>query len=341
MRVMIAASVSPFSGREELHWAQAIGCGLRDKKNEVELFMLPIVHNPLLIPEQMTAFRFLDVKDSSDMLLTIGFPAFVLKHSKKRVLLFSLAPSLHEHFDSEFGILATPQYQRIRGAVQNAEKKCLLEAERVVCASNTMAAQLMADFNIRATSLIPDDSLEDQEAGQLPENGPWIVCESMLEPAERMDLLLSAVSHSVQNWHLAIFVPSASDVYRHAMDNRIERMGLKGRVEVKEGPLTVNALKGSNSYVALNFASTRIPESALRAIKSMIPMVTTSDCGALLEIISHDTNGLVVAPQANKIAEALDKIVADKKLKEDLSLGNHISGDNISDVNSVIKSLVG
>jgi hypothetical protein len=121
-RVMIAVSVSPFCGREEMHWAQAIQRGLREKRIEVELFMLPVVHNPLLIPEQMTALRLLDVKDNSDLLLTIGFPAFVLKHPKKRVLLFSLASSLHEHFDTEFGILATPQYQKIRGAVQNAEK---------------------------------------------------------------------------------------------------------------------------------------------------------------------------------------------------------------------------
>jgi glycosyltransferase involved in cell wall biosynthesis len=340
MRVMIAASVSPFSGREEMHWAQAIERRLREKNKEVELFMLPIVHNPLLIPEQMTALRFLDVKDSSDVLLTIGFPAFVLKHSKKRVLLFSLAPSLHEHFDTEFGILATPQYQRICGAVKKAEEICLREAERIVCASKTMATQLMADLEINATSLILGDSLEDQESGYLPENGAWIVCESMFEPAERMDLLLNAVSHSVQNWHLAIFVPSASDVYRRAIDNRIERLSIQERVEVKEGPLSVTALKRSSAYIGLNFASTRVPESALRAKKSMIPMVTTSDCGALLEIISHDKNGLIVEPSARKLAETFDNIVADKKLKERLSLSNLFPIDNISEVNSVIEILM-
>jgi glycosyltransferase involved in cell wall biosynthesis len=341
MRIMIAASVSPFSGREELHWARAIRRGLSDKKNEVELFMLPIVHNPLLIPEQMTALRFIDIKDSSDVLLTIGFPAFVLKHANKRVLLFSLASSLHEHFDTEFGILATPQYQRIRGAVQNAEKKCLLEAKRIICTSKTMATQLMTDLNIRSTSLILDDSAEDQEAEHLPENGSWIVCESMLEPAERIDLLLSAVSLSLQNWRLLIFVPSSSEVYRHALDTRIERMAIQGRVEVKEGHLTVDILKRSIAYIALHFASTRIPESTLRAIKFLTPMVTASDCSALLEIITHDKNGLIVEPTASEIAEALDKIAVDKKLKERLSSGNRFFSDNISGITSVIENLVG
>ena len=341
MRVMIAASVSPFSGREEMHWAQTIARGLSDKKTEVDLFMLPIVHNPLLLPEQMTALRFLDVKDRSDLLLTIGFPAFVLKHAKKRVLLFSLASSLHEHFDTEYGILATPQYQRIRGAVLNAEKKCLLEAERILCASKTLAAKINADLNIISTSLLLGDSLENREIGHLPDKGPWIVCESMLEPSERADLLLSAVSCSVQNWRLLICVPSASDVYRQAIENRIEHLGVKERVLVTESSLTSGVLKESSGYIVLHFASIRIPESALRAVKSLIPMVTASDCGALLEIIIHDTNGLVVEPTAGKIAQALDKVVADHKLSERLSSGNRYSVEIISDAASVIESLVG
>ena len=74
MRVMVAASVSPFSCREEMHWAEAIARGLSDKRIEVDLFMLPVVHNPLLIPEQMTALRLLDVQDRCDLLLTVVFP---------------------------------------------------------------------------------------------------------------------------------------------------------------------------------------------------------------------------------------------------------------------------
>lgn len=340
MRVMIAASVSPFCAREEMHWAQAIASNLRERKIEVDWFMLPIVHNPLLIPEQMTALRLLDIEDSCDLLLTIGFPAFILKHSNKRVLLFSLAPSLHEHFNTEFGILATSQYQRIRGAVHKAEKICLQEAKKVVCASKTMAAQLLADLNINAVSVIPGDRLEDKSLGKLPENGAWIVCESMLEPAERMDLLLDAVNYSDQDWYLAIFVPSASDVYRRAIDNRIERLNLQGRVVINDVPLPTDDLKRSSAFIALNFASTRIPESALRAIKSSIPILTTSDCGALLEIISHGTNGFIIEPSVRKICESLDNIVADKQFTKRLAVDNHLFIDNISDVNSIIDILM-
>jgi glycosyltransferase involved in cell wall biosynthesis len=73
----------------------------------------------------------------------------------------------------------------------------------------------------------------------------------------------------------------------------------------------------------------------------MIPMVTTSDCGALLEIISHDKNGLIVEPSARKISEALDIIVTENNLKERLSIGNKPSNNNILDPVAVIESLMG
>ena len=341
MRVMVAASVSPFSCREEMHWAEAIARGLSDKRIEVDLFMLPVVHNPLLIPEQMTALRLLDVQDRCDLLLTVGFPAFVLKHANKRVLLFSLAPGLHEHFDTEFGVLATPQYQRTRRAVQDAERNCLQDAERIVCASKTLAAQLARDLNITSSSLILGDCHEIQETVQPLDNGPWVVCESMLEPAERMDLLLNAVGRSSLNWRLLICVPSASDVYRQAVENRIKRLGLEGRVVLYKGPLTTSVLTELSGYIALHFASTRVPESAARAVKTQVPIVTASDCGALLEVVDHNTNGLVAEPTAEKIALAVEKLVSDQKYRQRLSSGSRSFGGITNDVAAVVERLVG
>ena len=341
MRVMIAAAVSPFSGREEMHWAQAIVKGLSVKKVEVDLFMLPIVHNPLLLPEQMTALRLMTVENSSDLLITIGYPAFVLKHARKRVLLFSLAPSLHENFDSEYGILSTPQYHRIRGAVLDAEKKCLSEAEWITCASKSLAEILKADYNLKANTLILDDVFEDGGMGQSLEKGTWVVCESTLEPSERIDLLLSAVAISQVKWKLNIFVPSASDVYRQALQHRIERMALTDRVIVTETPLRMDVLKESCVYIALHINTLRIPESALRSVKLRIPIITASDCGALLEITTHEINGLVVEPSAKNIAQALDKVVIDKKLKQRLSQRTQPSGCVLSSVESVIEGLMG
>ncbi len=340
MRIMIAASVSPFTGREEIHWAEALRKELINQKHEVDLFMLPIVQNPLLLPEQMTAMRLLDIKDNCDILITIGFPAFLLKHSKKRVILFSLAPSLHEHYDTEFGILATPQYQRIREAVHQAEKKCLSEAERIICASKTLSDQLMSDYKLRSEVLILGDCSKDQNVVAISNDPPRIVCESTLEPFERIDLLLSSLTYSTQVWLLVIFIPSCAEVYRHAVDDRIRRLGLQGRIQIKKGHLIANELIGSCAITALQYYSTRIPECVFRAEKLRIPIIITSDSGALCEIVKNDVNGLVIDPKPEALAYAMDSMIIDNKMKHHLSSRNRISSHIITDAKIVFEKIV-
>ena len=189
--------------------------------------------------------------------------------------------------------------------------------------------------------MILGDCHEIQETVQPLDNGPWVVCKSMLEPAERMDLLLNAVGRSSLNWRLLICVPSASDVYRQAVENRIKRLGLEGRVVLYKGPLTTSVLTESSGYIALHFASTRVPESAARAVKTQVPIVTASDCGALLEVVDHNTNGLVAEPTAEKIALAVEKLVSDQKYRQRLSSGSRSFGGITNDVAAVVERLVG
>lgn len=338
---MIAASGSCFTGREEMYWAEAIAQKLKEKNIEVDMFMLPIVQNPLLLPEQMVAYRLLDTVGSCDLLLTIGYPAFVLKHHKKRVLLFSLASNLHEWFDTEYGILSTPQYQRIRNAVINAERRCLSEAERIVCASNMLSSKLKTEYSINSTPMILDDHSINFNP-QLPsKKEPIIVCESTLEPVDRIDLLLNAVYYADKSWKLNLYIPSASPVYFSALYKRIERLGLRERVTVIEEPLDQNTLQKSSAYVALQFSTTKIPESVIRAIKSYTPLITASDCGAILEVVTDNENGLVAEPTAKNIAEILDLMVTNSELNNQLSSGNIKVFEQFSDVDSIIEKLVG
>jgi glycosyltransferase involved in cell wall biosynthesis len=341
MRVLVAGSVSPFSGREELHWIQAITQGVKKKNIQVDMFMLPFVNNPLLLPDQMMSLRLMDVESSCDLLLTIGHPAFVLKHPHKRVLLFSLASSLHEWFDSEYGVLSTPQYQSIRSSVFNAEKNCLAEADKIICASLTLASIIKTEYQLNTDGVILDDCWIDSKDIPLPDNGEWVTCESTLEPSDRIDLLLNSVALSKEQWRLNIFVPSGSDVYYQALRQRIDRLGLNRRVYITDGALAPEVLKKSRVFIALTFSTTRIPECAIRAIKMSVPVVTASDCGSLLEIITNKINGFVVEPSDRGIAYAIDLIVADNKLQSELSQGSRQSIDKFSNIDNVIEGLMG
>jgi glycosyltransferase involved in cell wall biosynthesis len=339
-RILIAGCVSVFTGREELHLTQVVAQAVKKLGHQVDMFMLPFVNNPLLIPEQMMSLRLLDVEGSCDLLLTVGYPAFALKHRHKRALLFSLSSSLHEHFGTEYGVLSTPQYQRIREAVHVAERKCLMEAERILCASNALANQIQAQYHLPAKALIFDTNLHDVNQTDLFKDGAWVVCESTLEPPDRIDLLLKAVTHAKESWQLMIFVPSASDVYKEALHQRIERLGLKDRVVLKDSALSLqDGVQKAKVFVALPFTMTRIPEGLLKAIKCHIPVVTASDSGAVLEVTQNEMNGLVVEPSASEIACALDLLVSDTKLHQRLSQGYGRFNRKLVPVERLVKSL--
>ncbi len=340
MRILLAASVSPFTGREELHWMHAISKGIKELGFKIDTFMLPIVQNPLLLPGQMMALRLLNIKAICDLLITVGYPAFVLNHPRKRVLLFSLASPLHEWFDSEYGVLATPQYQSIRRDVQNAEKKCLLDAERIICGSTMLAKKLESEYSLNPSAFILDDTCAEKSNINLPEKEFWVVAESTLEPCDRVDMLLDAVAFSNENWKLNIFVPSASGVYYSALLKRMKRLGIKERIVITTGSLLLGVLENSFVHIMLRYMTTRIPECVIRAIKSNVPTLTLSDCGALLEVVMNNINGLIVEPNANKIAQTLDRISVDTKLAKQLSEGNHELVNRVTDINTVIQRLV-
>ena len=139
----------------------------------------------------------------------------------------------------------------------------------------------------------------------------------------------------------ALFVPSASRVYEEALFNQIVRLGLKDRVFVRDTVLSASTLEHVCAYIALPIASTRIPESAVRAVKSTIPVITTSDCGAISETLVNGTNGLVIKPTPTTIAQTLDLITADKILQVELSQSNSKFINMLSDVSSVTESLLG
>lgn len=340
MQILLAGSVSPFTGREELHWLHAISRNIRDLGFQIDTFMLPVVQNPLLLPEQMMALRLLDLEASCDLLLTIGYPAFVLKHPRKRALLFALAPHLHEWFDSEYGVLATNQYQIIRDAVRNTEKKCLSEAERIICASGMLADQIKNDYSLDSRAMNLDDASVDDSTVLFPGEGVWVITESTLEPHERVEILLDAIAFSEESWKLNIFVPSASDVYHNALLHRIERLRINERVFVTMGSLPISVLEKSCCYVSLHYLTTRIPECVLRAAKVNAPIITSSDCGALLQVVEHNVNGLVVAPDSKSIARALDQITVNKELAQQLSQGNKDFISSIADVYTVTQRLI-
>lgn len=341
MRILLAGSFSPFTAREDQSWTHAIEKSLSSRGHQVDAFMLPVVQSPLLLLEQFMALRLLSIDPGCDLLITIGHPAFALKHPRKRSLLFSLASPLHEWFDSEFGVLATSQYTSIRRSVKIAEKRCLAEAESIVCGSDRLRITLKDEYGLKSVSHILEDVCEEDIDTDLPAHESWVVTESTLEPCDRIDLLLDAVAFSVRKWKLALFIPSASGVYYDALLQRIEKLGIKERVVVINAPLSKPAIAKSFSYVALHYQTVRIPAHVMRALKSNTTVIVLSDGGSLLEVVRHNVNGLMLKPDVSSIAQALDRASVDGSHAKGTSRGDLSLMKKIANVDKIARELAG
>jgi glycosyltransferase involved in cell wall biosynthesis len=324
-----------------MYWAQAIGENLRQQGVQVDSLLLPIVMDPLLLPEQIVAYRLLDVENTCDVLLTIGYPAFALKHPHKRALLFSLASPLYEWYNTEYGVLASEQYDHIRYTIAGAEKRCLQEAERILCGSKTLTSRLKSLHGLKATTMIMDHGLRFGQANELlPGEELRLVCESTLEPFERTNLLLDALALSAEAWLLHLFIPSASEVYYRALEQQIERLDLKERVMVTNEVLSEASLAAAFAYAALPYAATRIPEAVIRAVTQNVPLIATYDSGAILEIVQDKRNGAVVYPSAITVAQAVDKLAVRSRFRERLSHANQRFARKLSGAEAVVKGLM-
>jgi glycosyltransferase involved in cell wall biosynthesis len=71
-----------------------------------------------------------------------------------------------------------------------------------------------------------------------------------------------------------------------------------------------------------------------------MPLISTFDSGAILELVKDKKNGLVAEPSAFGVAQAVDRLVINGKLREKLSHTMQDFVEKLSDVDTVVKGLI-
>ena len=92
-------------------------------------------------------------------------------------------------------------------------------------------------------------------------------------------------------------------------------MGLEGRVEFT-GWLTeerkAELMAGCCGALYLAYLEDSYGYVTLEAFHSGKPVITLNDCGGTLEVIEDGVNGLVAAPEPKALAEAMNRLWADR-----------------------------
>ena len=223
-----------------------------------------------------------------------------VRHRDKRVWLIHQFRQAYELDGTELGQFGgSPEDRALRRKVQALDRVALGEASRLFAISHNVAGRLERSTGLEAQVLPhPPQDLPYRCDGY----GDFVLSVNRLDRAKRIDLLLEAAALDPG---LEIVIagdgPDRGRLEQLASDRGLDgRARFAGRVSDEEladlygGCLAVY-------YAPVDEDYGMVP---LEAFLSEKPVLTTTDAGGPLEVVTDGLTGLVVSPDAREVARA-------------------------------------
>lgn len=321
MRVAVCHPQTPFvKGGAETHAEQLVGA-LRQAGHEAELVYVAGKWYPgTELVHQMAVWRSLDLSESNglpiDAVIPLKFPAYLIKHERKIVWLIHQHRTAYELWShEEYADLARQEDGVfVRDMVHAADRIALGEAKRVFTNSKNVRERLWSSLRIPSEPLYHpspiSEALMTKEAGP---HGDEIVFPSRFESLKRQLLAVEAMRHVRTDVRLVLVGrgPEEDALRRQIRDGKLE-----DRVSIEVWPsdarleqLLLGALGVYYGPFDEDYGYVTIEGFAARR-----PVVTLGDSGGPLEFVLDGETGLVAPPEPAAIAEAFDRLYADRAL---------------------------
>ncbi len=278
---------------------------LRARGHDADLVSVPFKWYPgTRLLTQAFLWRLLDLDEADgrriDVVVATKFPSYLVRHSDKRVWLVHQFRQAYELDGTELGQFGDSAEDRaIRRKVQALDRVALGEATRLFAVSGNVAGRLQASTGLAAEVLPhPPQALEFH----CDEYGDFVLSVNRLDRAKRIDLLLEAAALDPR---LEVVIagegPDRGRLEQIARDRGLDgRARFAGRVSEQElADLYARCL--AVYYAPLDEDYGMVP---LEAFLSQKPVLTTTDAGGPLEVVTDGTTGMVVTPEAGELARA-------------------------------------
>jgi glycosyltransferase involved in cell wall biosynthesis len=305
MRIAVCSPQVPFArgGAEIL--AETLVAELRARGHTADLITIPFKWYPgARVLTQALLWRLVDLEEVEgapvDLVVATKFPSYVVRHPRKVVWLVHQFRQAYDLDRTELGQFGEDPFDRAtRRAVHRLDRMALGEARRVFAISQNVAKRLRDSTEITSEVLVPPPQTLDYRCDGY--NG-FVLSVGRLDLSKRVDLLLAAAAAEQR---LEIVV-AGDGPDRARLEELRDSLGLDGRVSfagrVDEGELTdLYARCLAVYYAPVDEDFGMVPYEAFLAEK---PVVTTTDAGGPLEIVTDRRTGLVIEPQAAALAEA-------------------------------------
>ena len=305
MRIAVLRPQVPFArGGAEIFTDELVD-ELRARGHDADLVSVPFKWYPgTRVLTQAFLWRLLDLDEADgrkiDLVVATKFPSYVVRHPEKRVWLVHQFRQAYELDQTELGQFGPGADERaLRRQVQELDRRALSEATRLFATSTNVAGRLE-----RSTGLVAE--VLPHPPQRLPyrseASAGFVLSASRLDRAKRLDLLLEALAldPSLE----AVIASDGPD--RGRLEELARSRGLDGRARF-EGRVSAERLAELYATCSSVFYAPVDEDFGMgpyEAFLSAKPVITTTDSGGPLDVVSDHHTGLVVAPEAPAIAGA-------------------------------------
>jgi len=294
MKVLIACSVTPFSGSPGEVRARLLCEQLNAAGHASEILRLPFAADPpARLPAQLAMMRSFDTWNA-DHLLALDLPASLLRYPRKSAWLDS---------DWPFGAAAAASLQ---GVLRNATREALGESRRAYCTGQPAQAALEAALGIGLPVLAPPPLL-------LPDNpGHYVLAAPPRDPDDMR--LLAALALAGKEVRLVLAGAPFAPGQVEALGAESQRLGVAQRVELDQQPLPPEAfgqrLSGAIAVICIGGADdAALALQAAGAGKALIGTAANTLSSGLLR---HGLSGWTVDLAPAAIAACMDEAVTQR-----------------------------
>lgn len=314
MKIALCSSFVPFlhgGARNIVEWLQMM---LEQEGHHVERIYLPEIHNPEIMFQQMTAYRWIDLT-YADRVICFRPQAHLIRHSNKILWFIHHIRAFYDLWDTPYRYFDdNSKYRGIRDALLAIDNEALREAKHIFTNSKVVSNRLKTYNQINSEVLYPP--VFQPERFHCHGHNDEIVYIARLEHHKRQHLLIEAMRYTKTPVRLRLCGTNTNQGYPDELKSLILTLKLQERVtfenrwihEEEKIDILANCL--AVAYLPLDEDSYGYP--SIEASHASKAILTTTDSGGVIELINDEVNGLITEPTPKALAEAMDRLYHDR-----------------------------
>lgn len=302
--------------------ADNLVCALKQAGHQVELVKIPFMDRPCeKIEEQIITARLMEVASTwtgqTDLCIGLKFPAYFIPHPNKVIWMLHQHRDAYELFDTSYSNLKNNDIgNEARTIIYNADNRYLPEAKRIYTISEHVSQRLEKYNGIGSVPLY--HPCPDMDRFFCKGYEDYILVPSRITQAKRQMLALEALAKTRSNVKLYILGKADHPAEMKKLTDFVEEQHLGERVRFLDYVSQEEKFRLYAKAKAILF----VPKEedygyiTLEAMAASKPVITATDSGGPLEFVEHDKTGMVMQPEAEELARAMDEIWSSNTMAE-------------------------